>query len=240
MTFSMDPARISSLLSSYLLYPLDAVQLAHISTYIDLLQRWNARTNLTAIRNPDEIVTRHFGESLFAAQNLFPVRETGHSSIFRPEGTTSNAATSRTVGTPDAQPTPLDLLDLGSGAGFPGIPIHLWASHLRTTLIESQQKKVAFLREVIRALTLTNINVSPSRAEDFSTTANTVTLRAVEHFDQILPTAARLVAPRGRLALLIADSQLTRAQTIIPNFTWHPPVSLPDSDTRQLVIATAP
>src|SRR6478672_11635662 len=51
---------------------LSAHQLQDISTYIDILQRWNARVNLTAIRDPEEIVTRHFGESLFAARHLFP------------------------------------------------------------------------------------------------------------------------------------------------------------------------
>src|ERR1700688_299817 len=59
---------------------LSATQLQHISTYIDILLRWNARMNLTAIRDPEEIVTRHFGESLFAARHLFSkerVRE-GH------------------------------------------------------------------------------------------------------------------------------------------------------------------
>ena len=65
---------------------------SQLSAYLDLLLKWNARTNLTAIREPEEIVRRHFGESLFAAQHL------GH---------------------PDT------LLDFGSGAGFPGIPIAL-------------------------------------------------------------------------------------------------------------------
>src|SRR5438874_512586 len=51
---------------------LSEIQLQHISTYIDILLRWNARTNLTAIRDEEEIVTRHFGESLFAARHLFP------------------------------------------------------------------------------------------------------------------------------------------------------------------------
>src|SRR6185312_8178771 len=47
-------------------------QLTSISTYIDLLIRWNSRITLTAIRDPEQIVTRHFGESLFAARHLFP------------------------------------------------------------------------------------------------------------------------------------------------------------------------
>src|ERR1700736_216083 len=51
---------------------LSPTQLQHISIYIDILIRWNARINLTAIRDPEEIVIRHFGESLFAARHLFP------------------------------------------------------------------------------------------------------------------------------------------------------------------------
>ncbi len=47
-------------------------ELSGISMYVDILLRWNARINLTAIRDPEEIITRHFGESLFAASHLFP------------------------------------------------------------------------------------------------------------------------------------------------------------------------
>src|ERR1022692_2217884 len=68
----MDAANIAALLEPYLDRPLTPAQLAQISTYIDLLLRWNARINLTAIRDPEEIVTRHFGESLFMARYLFP------------------------------------------------------------------------------------------------------------------------------------------------------------------------
>jgi 16S rRNA G527 N7-methylase RsmG len=84
----MHPARIAELLQPFLFPPnpchsepakageepavLSATQLQSISTYIDILLHWNARINLTAIRNEEEIVTRHFGESLFAARHLFP------------------------------------------------------------------------------------------------------------------------------------------------------------------------
>ncbi len=287
----MDSARISTLLEPYLLEPLTPAQFERISTYIDILLRWNSRTNLTSIRNPDEIVTRHFGESLFAAQTLFPTaNRVGTATPVNPAEPSSaeNARTSAppdsphplqtlviptegrnplsassahpssanlariTKGSPSTPQAPgaeatsaeaqrgalptLDLLDIGSGAGFPGIPIHLWAPNLRATLIESQQKKVAFLREVVRALTLTGIDVSPDRAEDFPSTAHTVTLRAVERFDQILPIAARLVAPQGRLALLISESQIQKAQIILPRFTWHPPFPIPHSVSRVLMI----
>ena len=68
----MDAARIAALLEPFLDHPLPSFALKQISIYIDLLLRWNARINLTAVRNPDDIVTRHFGESLFLARHLFP------------------------------------------------------------------------------------------------------------------------------------------------------------------------
>ena len=166
---------------------LSPAQLHSISMYIDILIRWNARINLTAIRNEEEIVTRHFGESLFGARHLLPSES--------PEPS------------PDA---PITVADVGSGAGFPGIPFKIWAPKIHLTLIESDHKKAAFLSEVTRALTLTNVNVRNVRAEVLEGSRfDLVTLRAVEHFDEILPTAAALVTPQGRLALLIGAAQPT-------------------------------
>src|SRR5580658_5381889 len=108
---------------------LSPTQLQHISTYIDLLLRWNARVNLTAVRDPEEIVTRHFGESLFAARHLFPQQGAASSEY---------------------------LIDLGSGAGFPGLPMKVWRPNLRLTLIEATQKKCTFLQEAVRKLGLAN------------------------------------------------------------------------------------
>jgi len=210
----VDPARISALLRPFLERTLPEVQLQQISTYIDLLLRWNARINLTAIRDPDEIVTRHFGESLFLARHLFP------------EASSTVTATR--------------VLDIGSGAGFPGIPMKIWAPALSLTLIESNHKKAAFLREVIRALTLTDVNVITARAETLISThppADIVTLRAVERFSTILPIAASLVAPTGRLALLISSAQLPALATLLPNLHWLCPVPIPQSNSRVLSIS---
>jgi 16S rRNA (guanine527-N7)-methyltransferase len=197
----------------------------NISMYIDILQRWNARINLTAIRNEEEIVTRHFGESLFAARYLFP--------------RTANVG-SAALGCPAEQRTSARLADLGSGAGFPGLPIKLWAPEISLTLVESNQKKAAFLREVARALTLTDINVKNARAEDLNPnqTFDLVTLRAVERFSAVLSTAATLVAPMGRLALLIGSSQVNEAQAILPEFSWQPEIPIPSSKARTLLIGT--
>src|SRR6266851_4493562 len=116
---TLSESAIADLITPYLPDP-PATLLSRLSTYLDLLLKWNARTNLTAIRDPEEIVRRHFGESLFAAQHLDP-----------------------------ATPT---LLDFGSGAGFPGLPIALFHPGIQVTLAESQNKKAAFLREAVRSL----------------------------------------------------------------------------------------
>jgi 16S rRNA (guanine527-N7)-methyltransferase len=205
--------------------------LQNISTYIDLLVRWNARINLTAVRQPEEIVTRHFGESLFAARQLFPARTT----LAQP----SRPALSEVEGAVQAERSSAStrLIDIGSGAGFPGLPIKIWATAIEVILIESNQKKATFLREVTRSLTLTNINVFAGRAEVHpNPPADVVTLRAVEHFETVLPIAGRLVAPGGRLALLIGQAQLEQTHNLAPELVWTPPIPIPLSASRVLVI----
>ena len=269
----MDPDRIAELLTPFFETPaaesetLSARQLDQISIYIDLLLRWNARINLTAIRNPEEIVTRHFGESLFAARFLLPCdagtlarvppavegpSKTGMTDVL-PVGLYAEVRDQQNVpqtsipdadqgGTPPVAPHSKQLgsvVDLGSGAGFPGLPIKIWSPHTPVTLVESNQKKVAFLREVIRALTLTDINVFPRRAEDYpAASASLLTLRAVERFEVILPAAARLVFPGGSLALLIGQSQVAQPQTLLPTFQWRNPFPIPLSTSRVLIHGT--
>ena len=214
---------------------LSPTQLQHISTYIDILLRWNARVNLTAIRDPEEIVTRHFGESLFAASHLFPHdAHVGTGALARPEPSRGGCPPAHSATAPT-------LADIGSGAGFPGLPIKLWAPQIAVTLIESNHKKAAFLREVTRALTLTDVNIQTARAETLiGSIYDVVTLRAVERFESVLVTAAALVAPAGRLALLIGTSQHQKARSSLPAFNWSEPVPIPHSRVRVLLIGNQP
>ena len=199
---------------------LSSAQLETISIYIDILLRWNARVNLTAVRDPEEIVTRHFGESLFAARRLFPATMADNQPpADQPRPTTNNR-----------------VIDVGSGAGFPGIPIKIWAPQVHLTLIESNQKKAIFLKEVARALTLTNIDVVAARAENFSGQAEIVALRAVERFENVLPIAVRLVASGGVLALLVGDRQVQPARQFGNMFRWSEPLQIPLSSKRVLLL----
>ncbi len=193
---------------------LSATQLNHISIYINILMRWNARINLTAIRDEEDIVTRHFGESLFAARCLFP------------EG----------YAVPEAGAGRVRVADLGSGAGFPGIPIKLWAPNVKLTLIESNHKKATFLREVCRTITLTDVDIQNVRAEEVVQTYDLVTLRAVEKFAEALRVAAGLMNPEGRLGLLIGSSQAESARSTLPTMAWKSPVPVPLSQSRILLL----
>jgi 16S rRNA (guanine527-N7)-methyltransferase len=208
----METSKIAELLRPFLGgRELSSQQLSGISTYIDILLRWNSRMNLTAVREAEAIVTRHFGESLFAAWNLF-----------------SEAPTPETR-----------VVDVGSGAGFPGLPLKMFCPGIHLTLIESNQKKATFLKEVTRALTLTNVDVFSRRAEEFrAASGECVTMRAVERFEQSLPTAMRLLASGGRLALLIGESQLEQASELASALSWQKVLGVPDSVTRVLLVGT--
>ncbi len=188
---------------------LDDVLLESVNVHLSLLVRWNGRMNLTALRTPEAMVERHFGESLFAARHLC-LRD-GKQELF----------------------------DLGSGAGFPGLPIKYWAPGLQLTLIESHGKKATFLREVGRALNLTGFSVLNARAETIAQRASLVTMRAVEHFDQALLAAVGLVAPGGRLALLIGEAQRERALALLPAGSSNA-LSLPSSEQRILLTWQSP
>src|ERR1039458_3252543 len=128
----MDVPHIAARLEPFLNRELTPAQLDQISTYIDLLQRWNARINLTAIRDPEEAVTRHFGESLFLARHV---------------------------------PLQGSLLDIGSGAGFPGLALKIVFPDLSVTLLEPVTKKRAFLKEAARVCGFTQVTVRGQRLE---------------------------------------------------------------------------
>ena len=148
--------------------------LTQIDRYLDLIVLWNARTNLTAVREPEAILQRQIGESLFAAQ-------------FAPE-----------TGS---------LLDFGSGAGLPGIPISLLRPGLAVTLAESQGKKASFLREASRSLNLP-LTVWAARVEALpgGRTFDCVTMRAVDDSERMLPLATDRIAENGTLLRFLGES----------------------------------
>jgi len=206
MSQSANPAglRLNALLAEAGQAPLDAAATGRFEELLSLIFRWNARMNLTAIRDEEGILSRHFVESICCARAL-------------PAGITT-------------------LLDFGSGAGFPGIPIALCRPEIRVTLAESQGKKAAFLQEAVRVLGI-SASVHAQRAELLAGPFDCVTMRAVERMAQAVATAARLVAPGRWLALMTTSGALARLQAAAgAEFSWPSASPLPGGGDRMLAI----
>lgn len=110
-------------------------QINHFYNYMNLLLEWNEKINLTAITEPDEIIEKHFIDSLTILQFIKENR---------------------------------NIIDVGTGAGFPGLPLAIANSNISITLLDSLNKRVNFLSEVIGSLNLRNIKAIHSRAEDYA------------------------------------------------------------------------
>jgi len=133
--------------------------------YLTLLQKWNRAYNLTAIKNRDDMITRHVLDSLAIAPFI--------------QGK--------------------NLLDVGAGAGLPGVPLAINNPDLQVVLLDSNGKKVRFMQEVKRALKLDNIEVIESRVEQYHPVSlfDTITSRAFSDLNQMLNWTNHLLDPHG-------------------------------------------
>ena len=125
------------------------------------------------------------------------------------------------------------LLDFGSGAGLPGIPIALCRPEIVVTLAESQGKKAAFLREAVRKLGL-SVRVYAGRAELLSEQFDCVAMRAVDRMAEAVRMATGLVSRGGWLALMTSEGELDRLKAASGvEFSWlEQPALLPGSERR--------
>lgn len=138
-------------------------QVNQFITYYELLTEWNSFMNLTAITDFDEVCKKHFVDSI----SLIKAKE----DIFHITGK-------------DLEKDALTIIDVGTGAGFPGIPLKIVFPHLKITLLDSLNKRVKFLNEVIEKLQLKGITAVHGRAEDFARKEN-----YRNHFDLALSRA---------------------------------------------------
>jgi 16S rRNA (guanine527-N7)-methyltransferase len=130
------------------------------------------------------------------------------------------------------------LADVGTGAGFPAIPIRMAIPDLACTLIESNQKKATFVAEVVRALELKNVEINRGRMEDFPAASppfDFVVSRALGIHDQFLDWSATRLTSKGKVAFWIGDQDAAKI-SLNSKFSWQPLAKIPDSDHRAVLI----
>jgi 16S rRNA (guanine527-N7)-methyltransferase len=191
--------------------------LDNLRIYLEELQVWNARINLTGLKNPRDMVIKHFLDSLAVLTFV------------------GRAAS---------------LVDLGSGAGFPGLVLKLARPSLKLTLVESRQKKAGFLEYLVSRLRLTRVEVvqthlTPSLARKWESKVEAVVSRATFLLPRLLELAEPLLVPGGRLLALkgihLPGFELETAASACPLLglellepqTYHLPIS---KEPRLLVV----
>ena len=173
-------------------------QIRRLWEHYEILLRWNERMNLTSIPAGEEMVIRHYCESLFFGAHLSVRQEA------------------------------ISIVDLGSGAGFPGVPLAILQPAWHVTLLESNQRKAVFLRESTRGSR--NTSVLARRAESVSEKFDWVVARGVDPKD-VVQNIPRL-APR--VGLMLGEDDFSVIQGL-PDIAWLEPVRLPWGDRRLCV-----
>lgn len=142
--------------------------IAKLAAYLELVEKWNRVHNLTAVREPSQMVTLHLLDSLSILPHV------------------ANAAS---------------LVDVGTGAGLPGIPLAIARPAMRVTLLDSSHKKCAFLQQAKTELGLANVEVVCDRVEAWKPQSrfDVVVSRAFSDLADFVEQAKHLVAPGGRL-----------------------------------------
>ena len=183
-------------------------QALQIQQYMKILLAWNDKVSLTAIRNPLEILYRHFCESMFAGASV-PV-ENGR------------------------------LADVGSGGGFPGLPLKILRPGLQVFLIESNLKKATFLAEVVRELGLRETRVLVRRYEELHeeiAPLDFVCARALGEFPQFLKWAHSDQLGVKQVILWIGTNDVPEVQKAA-DWEWREPIPVPNSLRRVLLLGS--
>ena len=187
---------------------LTAEQGERLLDYLELLVRWNGVYNLTAVRDANEMVTRHLLDSLAIAH------------LVRGE----------------------TLIDLGTGAGLPGIPLAILAPSRRVTLVDSNGKKTRFLREAVRVLGLTNVRIEQARAEDLQGQYDCVVARAFASLVDFLRVGGHLLAADGVCVAMKGVIDESEVAALPPGFRIEEivPLNVPGLDAARHAVIIRP
>lgn len=180
--------------------------IASLTTYIQLIEKWGRVTNLTAIRDPLKMVSRHIIDSLSISPYI--------------EKATQN------------------VLDVGTGAGLPGIPLSLVLKDKKFTLLDSHLKKQIFLQHVVQILNLQNVTLQCIRSEAYQTTIpfHTIVSRAFAPLGKMLSLTEHLLAPQGRFLAMKGKIDSQELDGIGAGYKIEEIINLKQIQARHLII----
>jgi 16S rRNA (guanine527-N7)-methyltransferase len=182
---------------------------AALLAYLSLLIKWNKTYNLTAIHEPERMLTHHILDSLVLTPHVEPGR----------------------------------LLDVGSGAGFPGIPLAIARPDLRVTVMDASQKKCGFMQQAVIELKLANVNVVHARVEAYQMPDrfDQIVSRAFSELSDFVRLSAHLLAPGGHwLAMKGMLPQAEIAQLKAAHVLRALPLQVPGLDAERSLIIMEP
>lgn len=191
-------------------------QIKKFYTYMNLLLEWNEKMNLTAITEPNEVILKHFIDSLTISKYI------------------EDDST---------------VIDMGTGAGFPGIPLKIVREDINITLVDSLNKRIKFLDEVIDKLDLQNIETVHARAEEFGRSVkyrekfDYATSRAVANLSTLAEYLIPLVKIKGKVISMkgsTVDEEIENSRKAINvlggKISGIDEFDLPDSDIKRNII----
>jgi len=183
---------------------------AKLLDYVALLAKWNRVYNLTAVRRPEQMVTRHLLDSLAVLPYLKPGR----------------------------------VLDVGSGAGLPGIPLALAREECRFVLLDSNRKKTRFMHQAVAELGLTNVEVVAERVEAYRPQApfDTIVSRAYSSIAELVGGARHALAPDGLFLIMKGVYPLAELEGLPPGLAVEAVhrLRVPGLDAERHVLVVRP
>lgn len=186
-------------------FPVEA-EVGRLTAYVQLLQHWNNAYNLTAIREPEQMVSHHLMDSLAIAPMI-------HGN---------------------------DIVDVGSGAGLPGIPLALQYPQKQFTLLDSNGKKTRFLTQVKIELAIENISIEQGRVEDVNRVFDQVVCRAFAPLSELAKTCAHLLGENGTLLAMKGGNQEPLSLDCPLELVSRRKLSVPLLDEERFVVTLAP
>jgi 16S rRNA (guanine527-N7)-methyltransferase len=199
-----DDGELAQLLSTgaaQLDMPLSAADVGRLISYVHLVERWNTSYNLTAIREPRQMVTHHLLDCLAAAAALVRRRGPGHGER---------------------------VADVGSGAGLPGIVIALACPDREVTCVDSIGKKAAFITQATAALALKNVRIVHSRIEDMSDSFAVVASRAFASLGDFVKATSDVLNRSGTWMAMKGKVRQAEFEELGPQFRFHvEPLTVP-------------